>query len=145
MQMMYEETSQVASNVIGNIRTVASFSAEEKVIELYKKKSEGPVTTGIRQGLISGIGFGISFFLLYCVYATSFYAGARLIQDGKTTFEKVFRVCITLTFYFSMPFSISILNHCIQHIFNIKIIKIEGEVIKRRMDNPILCKRKGEF
>ncbi|KAF8043093.1 hypothetical protein BT93_A1440 [Corymbia citriodora subsp. variegata] len=96
-KMMYEEASQVAIDAVGNIRTVASFCAEEKMMLLYKKKCEGPMRTGIRQGLISGIGFGMSFFLLFCVYATSFYAGARLTQDGKTTFSNVFRVFFALT------------------------------------------------
>ncbi|PKU78762.1 ABC transporter B family member 11 [Dendrobium catenatum] len=95
-KVMYEEASQVANDAVGSIRTVASFSAEEKVMELYKKKCEGPMKTGIRQGLISGIGFGVSFFLLFCVYAACFYAGARLVEDGKTTFGKVFRVFFAL-------------------------------------------------
>ncbi|KAI0510746.1 hypothetical protein KFK09_011355 [Dendrobium nobile] len=90
-KVMYEEASQVANDAVGSIRTVASFSAEEKVMELYKKKCEGPMKTGIRLGVISGIGFGVSFFLLFCVYAACFYAGARLVEDGKTTFGKVFR------------------------------------------------------
>ncbi|KAF8042949.1 hypothetical protein BT93_A1322 [Corymbia citriodora subsp. variegata] len=96
-KMMYEDASQVATDAVGSIRTVASFCAEEKIMQLYKKKCEGPMRTGIRQGLISGIGFGISFFLLFCVYATSFYAGARLVKDGKTTFSDVFRVFFALT------------------------------------------------
>ncbi|KAJ4968523.1 hypothetical protein NE237_015224 [Protea cynaroides] len=96
-KMMYEEASQVANDAVGSIRTVASFCAEEKVMQLYKKKCEGPLKTGIRQGLISGIGFGLSFFLLFCVYATSFYAGAQLVAHGKTTFTKVFRVFFSLT------------------------------------------------
>ncbi|KAK8913700.1 ABC transporter B family member 11 [Platanthera zijinensis] len=95
-KMMYEEASQVANDAVGSIRTVASFSAEEKVMELYKKKCEGPMRTGIRLGVVSGIGFGVSFFLLFCVYAASFYAGARLVEDGKTTFGKVFRVFFAL-------------------------------------------------
>ncbi|XP_077218913.1 ABC transporter B family member 11-like [Tasmannia lanceolata] len=96
-KIMYEEASQVANDAVGSIRTVASFCAEEKVMELYRKKCEGPMKTGIKQGLISGIGFGFSFFFLFCVYATSFYAGARLVEDGKTTFAKVFRVFFALT------------------------------------------------
>ncbi|KAL3517346.1 hypothetical protein ACH5RR_019935 [Cinchona calisaya] len=96
-KMMYEEASQVANDAVGSIRTIASFCAEEKVMELYKKKCEGPMKTGIRQGLISGIGFGLSFALLFCVYATSFYAGARLVDDGKITFSDVFRVFFALT------------------------------------------------
>lgn len=96
-KMMYEEASQVANDAVGSIRTVASFCAEDKVMELYRKKCEGPMKTGIRQGLISGSGFGVSFFLLFSVYATSFYAGARLVDAGNTTFSDVFRVFFALT------------------------------------------------
>ncbi|XP_059434630.1 ABC transporter B family member 11-like isoform X2 [Corylus avellana] len=94
---MYEGASQVANDAVGSIRTVASFCAEEKVMELYHKKCEGPIKAGIRQGLISGVGFGLSFFLLFSVYACSFYAGARLVEHGKTTFPDVFRVFFALT------------------------------------------------
>ncbi|CAL0316517.1 unnamed protein product [Lupinus luteus] len=96
-KMMYEEASQVANDAVGSIRTVASFCSEDKVMELYRKKCEGPMKTGIRQGLISGSGFGASFFLLFCVYATSFYAGARLVEAGKIKFADVFRVFFALT------------------------------------------------
>nr|ATA63002.1 ATP-binding cassette protein [Lithospermum erythrorhizon] len=94
---MYEDASQVANDAVGSIRTVASFCAEDKVMELYKKKCEGPLQKGVKQGLISGIGFGVSFALLFLVYATSFYAGARLVDDGKITFADVFRVFFALT------------------------------------------------
>lgn len=92
--MMFEEASQVSSDAIRSIRTVASFTAEEKVLELYKRKHKGPTNNTIRQGLVSGVGFGLSNILLFCVYATGFYAGARLVKDGKTTFEDVFRVSV---------------------------------------------------
>ncbi|XVF21987.1 hypothetical protein REPUB_Repub12eG0135900 [Reevesia pubescens] len=96
-KMMYEEASQVANDAVGSIRTVASFCAEEKVMQLYKKKCEGPMKTGIRLGLISGAGFGLSFFLLFCMYATSFYAGARFVENGDATFSDVFQVFFALT------------------------------------------------
>ncbi|KAF8043117.1 hypothetical protein BT93_A1459 [Corymbia citriodora subsp. variegata] len=79
------------------VKFMKGFSADAKIMRLYKKKCEGPMRTGIRQGLISGIGFGMSFFLLFCVYTTCFYAGARLVQDGKTMFSDVFRVFFALT------------------------------------------------
>ncbi|KAH0433565.1 hypothetical protein IEQ34_026995 [Dendrobium chrysotoxum] len=96
-KMMYEEASQVANDAVGSIRTVASFSAEEKVMELYMNKCEGHIKTGIKQGVISGIGYGVSFFILFCVYAICFYIGAHLVQDGKTTFRKVFQVFFSLS------------------------------------------------
>ncbi|KAE9453920.1 hypothetical protein C3L33_14178, partial [Rhododendron williamsianum] len=96
-KLMYEEASQVANDAVGSIRTVASFCAEEKVMELYKRKCEGPMKTGKRQGVVSGIGFGVSIALLFLVYATSFYAGAKLVEAGKTEFYDVFRVFLSLT------------------------------------------------
>ncbi|KAL3620376.1 ABC transporter B member 11 [Castilleja foliolosa] len=94
---LYEDATQVASDAIGNIRTVASFSAEEKVIKLHEQKCVGPVRLGIKQGLISGASFGISLFFLYSVYAASYYAGARLVDAGKITFGDVFRVFLGLS------------------------------------------------
>ncbi|KAL1816476.1 hypothetical protein ACET3Z_019050 [Daucus carota] len=96
-KLMYEEASQVANDAVGSIRTVASFGAEEKVMDLYRRKCQAPLGAGIKQGLITGCGVGISFTFLFCVHATTFYAGARLVQDGKTTFTNVFRVFFALT------------------------------------------------
>ncbi|KAL5795827.1 hypothetical protein ACOSQ2_000647 [Xanthoceras sorbifolium] len=86
---MSEEASQVANDAVGSIRTVASFCAEEKVMQLYQKKCVGP--------MISGAGFGLSFFMLFSFYATSFYAGARLGEGGKIAFADVFRFFFSLT------------------------------------------------
>lgn len=94
---MYEQASQIANDAVGSIRTVASFCAEEKVMVMYKQRCEGPMRNGIRLGVVSGVGFGFSFSLLFLVYATSFYAGARLVDDGKITFTDVFRVFFALT------------------------------------------------
>ncbi|PHT43510.1 hypothetical protein CQW23_17535 [Capsicum baccatum] len=43
---LYEDASQVASEAVGSIRIVVSFSTEEKVVQLYKRKCEGPVRAG---------------------------------------------------------------------------------------------------
>ncbi|CAN0888669.1 ABC transporter B family member 11 [Linum grandiflorum] len=94
---MYEEASQVANDAVGSIRTVASFCAEEKVMELYRKKCEGPMKSGVKQGLISGTGLGLSSLFLYSFYAISFYIGAKLVDKGDATFTDVFQVFFALT------------------------------------------------
>ncbi|XP_073136211.1 ABC transporter B family member 11-like isoform X2 [Henckelia pumila] len=93
----YEEATQVAGDAIGSIRTVASFCAEAKVLALHNEKCEVPLRLGTKQGLLSGAGLGISLFFLYSVYAVSYYAGARLVDDGKITFGHVFRVFLGLS------------------------------------------------
>ncbi|KAG6420217.1 hypothetical protein SASPL_116737 [Salvia splendens] len=92
VKLMNEKVSQVANDAVGNMRTVASFCAQEKIMEIYKEKCEGPASSGTKPRLISGIGFGSSICFLYLVYAASFYAGARLVEDGKTITAHVFRV-----------------------------------------------------
>jgi ATP-binding cassette subfamily B (MDR/TAP) protein 1 len=91
-KVMYEEASQVANDAVSSIRTVASFCAEPKVMDMYRKKCLGPEKQGARLGLVSGIGFGFSFFALYCTNAFTFYIGSVLVHHGKATFAEVFRV-----------------------------------------------------
>ena len=106
MQLKYEEASQVASDAVGGIRTVAAFSAEKKVMEAYEKKCESPIKQGIREGVVGGLGFGFSFLAFYFTYALCFYVGAKFVQQGTATFPEVFRVrsnfylfCIDLSFH----------------------------------------------
>ncbi|CAN1292876.1 ABC transporter B family member 11 [Linum perenne] len=101
----YEEASQIASNALGSIRTVASFCGEEKVMKLYNEKCEIPMKNGVWLGLISGIGFGISSLCQYLFYATSFYSGARLVARGLISFTDVFQV------FFSLSMAVTGLAH----------------------------------
>lgn len=82
----------MANDAVGGIRTVASFCAEKKVMDLYKEKCDGPTKHGVRLGLISGAGFGFSFFALYCTNAFCFYIGSILVKHGQATFGEVFKV-----------------------------------------------------
>ncbi|XP_072993178.1 LOW QUALITY PROTEIN: ABC transporter B family member 9-like [Typha latifolia] len=95
-KVMYEEASQVANDAVGSIRTVASFCAEKRVIDTYNRKCEAPTKQGIRQGIVSGLGFGFSFMTLYLTYALCFYVGAKFVHDDNATFTQVFRVFFAL-------------------------------------------------
>ncbi|TKY71922.1 ABC transporter B family member 9 [Spatholobus suberectus] len=98
-KVKYEEASQVANDAVGSIRTIASFCAESKVMDMYGKKCLEPEKQGVRSGLVSGAGFGFSFLALYCTNAFCFYIGSVLVQHGKATFPEVFKVffCLTIT------------------------------------------------
>lgn len=91
---MYEQASQIANDAVGSIRTIASFSAEEKVVELYTKASD--IKGKTKKGMISGISYGVTTTFLFLVYAASGYVGARLMEDGKITFTDYFRVSFNL-------------------------------------------------
>ncbi|KAK3161654.1 hypothetical protein QOZ80_1BG0079800 [Eleusine coracana subsp. coracana] len=95
---MSENASQVVTEAIGSIRTVASFCAEKRVIESYNKKCQASMKQSIRSGMIGGLGFGFSYLVSYLAYALCFYVGAQFVHEGKSTFKDVFRVYFALVF-----------------------------------------------
>ncbi|EMS62269.1 ABC transporter B family member 4 [Triticum urartu] len=95
-KLKYEEASHVATNAVGGIRTVASFCAEQKVMDAYEKKCESPTRQGVREGVVGGLGFGFSFLVFYLTYALCFYVGAKFVHGGTATFPEVFRVFFVL-------------------------------------------------
>ena len=88
MQLKYEEASQVATDAVGGIRTVAAFSAEKKVMEAYEKKCESPIKQGIREGVVRGLGFGFSFLAFYFTYALCSMLEPSLFSKEQLHFLK---------------------------------------------------------
>ncbi|KAG2599993.1 ABC transporter B family member 4-like isoform X2 [Panicum virgatum] len=97
-KVMYEDASQVVTEAIGNIRTVASFCAEKRVITSYTQKCKASMKQGIRSGTVGGLGFSFSNLMMYLAYALCFYVGALFVHEGKSTFKDVFRVYFALIF-----------------------------------------------
>ncbi|XP_020181559.1 ABC transporter B family member 11-like [Aegilops tauschii subsp. strangulata] len=93
---MYEDASQVATDAVGSIRTIASFCAEKRVVTTYNKKCKALRKQGIRSGIVGGLGFGFSFLVLYLTFALCFYVGAQFIRQGKSSFADVFKVFLVL-------------------------------------------------
>ncbi|KAJ8549394.1 hypothetical protein K7X08_033101 [Anisodus acutangulus] len=96
-KVMYEEASQIANDAVGSIRTVASFCAEEKVMDMYRKKCEDPMKKGVKIGIVIGASLGFGSFILYCTVGFCFLIGSVLIEHRLATFDKVFKVFFALT------------------------------------------------
>ncbi|KAK4399304.1 ABC transporter B family member 9 [Sesamum angolense] len=91
-KVIFEEASQVASDAIRGIRTIASLSAEHKVMEMYQSKTKAPMQQGLWRGIVGGAGLGFANFVLFSIYAFSFYVGAVLTNQGQANFSQVFKV-----------------------------------------------------
>ncbi|EMS46445.1 ABC transporter B family member 4 [Triticum urartu] len=94
--MMYEDASQVATDAISSIRTVASFCSEKRITRIYDDKCEASMSQGVRTGIVGGIGFGFSFLMLYLTYGLCFYVGAQFVRHGQSSFGDVFKVFFAL-------------------------------------------------
>ncbi|PIN13831.1 Multidrug/pheromone exporter, ABC superfamily [Handroanthus impetiginosus] len=91
-----EGASQVANDAIRGIRTVASFSAERKVMKMYQNKCKSPRQRGVWQGIVGGASLGFANFVLFSTYAFCFYVGAVLTKHGHANFGEVFKVVFAL-------------------------------------------------
>ncbi|GBG63853.1 hypothetical protein CBR_g39637 [Chara braunii] len=91
-KVMFEQASRIASNAVGNIRTVAAFGSEQKVLKLYSEKSVAPENAGKKRAFVSGAGMGFSMFVICAAYALTFWYGSKLVRDKKNSFGDLFTV-----------------------------------------------------
>ncbi|CDP15020.1 unnamed protein product [Coffea canephora] len=97
IKVLYEEAGQVTKDAVEHIRTVASFSADKQVLQLFKLKCEGPLKKRIKCAYAEGASYGLSSFLLYFIYGATFYVGATLIRDGRATSTTFYLALFALT------------------------------------------------
>ncbi|KAI8968239.1 P-loop containing nucleoside triphosphate hydrolase protein [Mycotypha africana] len=80
-QDSYAEAGSVAEQVFAGIRTVYSFSLQNRFAKLYEIKIAKAMQIGVKRGRVLGLGFGFFMFILFCTYGLSFWYGAKLSQD----------------------------------------------------------------
>lgn len=89
----YNEAGAIVMEAAVNMRTVASFCNEDMFIRRFNAKIEGPMKEASFKGIVSGLGFGLSQFLMFCFFAVIFYVGA-VLQDTQGVGIKEFFVSL---------------------------------------------------
>eukprot|EP00850_Spirogloea_muscicola_P019763 SM000198S05334 [mRNA] locus=s198:71017:85178:- [translate_table: standard] len=92
----HAQASMVAAEAVSNIRTVAAFSAESKVLALFESHLVGPLRRTFVRGQVAGFGFGFSQFCMYTSFGLGLWYGGILVRDGDATFKEVLKVFIVL-------------------------------------------------
>ncbi|VAH24306.1 unnamed protein product [Triticum turgidum subsp. durum] len=95
-KMMHEDASQVATDAVISIRTVASFCSQKRITRIYDHKCEDSMNQGFKTGVVGGIGFGFSYLMLYLTYGLCFYVGGQFVRHGKSNFGDIFEVFFAL-------------------------------------------------
>ncbi|CAM6016899.1 unnamed protein product [Sphagnum balticum] len=92
----YGRASMVAGEAVGNIRTVAAFCAEEKVLDLFMRELEEPNKQMVMRGQLSGFGYGLSQFCMYSSYGLALWYASTLVREGKAQFGDVLKTFMVL-------------------------------------------------
>lgn len=92
----YLKANMLAGEAVRNIRTVAAFCSEEKVIDLYSRELEAPSKQSFRRGQIAGIFYGISQCCLFSSYGLALWYGSVLMGKELASFKSIMKSFMVL-------------------------------------------------
>ncbi|XP_010505240.1 PREDICTED: ABC transporter B family member 1 [Camelina sativa] len=96
LEAAHAKGTQLAGEAIANVRTVAAFNSEAKIVRLYTANLEPPLKRCFWKGQIAGSGYGIAQFCLYASYALGLWYASWLVKHGISDFSKTIRVFMVL-------------------------------------------------
>ncbi|KAL3698915.1 hypothetical protein R1sor_012991 [Riccia sorocarpa] len=92
----YSRASMIAGEAVGNIRTVAAFCAEGKVLELFQYSLAQPAKNSVIRGHIAGFGYGISQFTMFSSYGLAFWYASVLVQNREAQFGDIIKTFMVM-------------------------------------------------
>ncbi|GAB4856643.1 Multidrug resistance protein 1 [Ancistrocladus abbreviatus] len=96
LEAAHAKATQLAGEAVSNIRTVAAFNSESKIVGLFSTNLETPLRRCFWKGQIAGSGYGIAQFALYASYALGLWYASWLVKHGISDFSKTIRVFMVL-------------------------------------------------
>ncbi|KAG8087603.1 hypothetical protein GUJ93_ZPchr0010g7374 [Zizania palustris] len=96
LELAHARATQIAGEAVANVRTVAAFSSEAKIVRLFETNLRGPLRRCFWKGQIAGSSYGVAQFLLYASYALGLWYAAWLVKHGVSDFSKTIRVFMVL-------------------------------------------------
>ncbi|XVF13654.1 hypothetical protein REPUB_Repub08aG0226500 [Reevesia pubescens] len=92
----YLKANMLAGEAVSNIRTVAAFCAEEKILDLYSRELVEPSKRSFNRGQIAGIFYGISQFFIFSSYGLALWYGSILMGKELASFKSVMKSFMVL-------------------------------------------------
>ncbi|KAJ6695823.1 ATP-BINDING CASSETTE SUB-FAMILY B [Salix koriyanagi] len=83
----YLKANMLAGEAVSNIRTVAAFCAEEKILDLYARELVEPSKNSFTRGQIAGIFYGICQFFIFSSYGLALWYGSVLMDKELAGFK----------------------------------------------------------
>ncbi|KAK6119487.1 hypothetical protein DH2020_046770 [Rehmannia glutinosa] len=92
----YLKANMLAGEAVSNIRTVAAFCSEEKVLDLYARELIEPSKSSFRRGQAAGIFYGVSQFFIFSSYGLALWYGSTLMAKELAGFKSVMKSFMVL-------------------------------------------------
>ncbi|KAF6174303.1 hypothetical protein GIB67_040796 [Kingdonia uniflora] len=92
----YAKASNIAAGAISNIRTVATFSIQQRLVSSFDLALSDPKKKSMRKSQILGIILGFSQGSMYGAYTLTLWFGAYLIKNYNASFGDVYKIFLIL-------------------------------------------------
>ncbi|KAG5540141.1 hypothetical protein RHGRI_020393 [Rhododendron griersonianum] len=92
----YLKANMLASESVSNIRTVAAFCSEEKVLDLYAQELVEPSRKSLTRGQIAGLFYGVSQFFIFSSYGLALWYGSVLMGKEISSFKSIMKAFMVL-------------------------------------------------
>eukprot|EP00249_Psilotum_nudum_P022768 c28638_g1_i1 orf=285-3995(-) len=92
----YERANMVAGEAVGNIRTIAAFCAEDKMVELFNRELDKPRRKSFLRGQMAGMAYGLSQFFVYSAYGLALWYASRQIKRQEAGFGSIMKCFMVL-------------------------------------------------
>lgn len=78
--------------MISSIRTVFLYNGQEKEIQKYEQHLDDARQWGMKKTFLTCLSKGVTYLLLFCIYALGFWYGAKLVREEGYSIGNVFTV-----------------------------------------------------
>lgn len=92
----YEQSGEVAGEAIKEIRTVAALNKQGHFEGKFDLATEHPHKLAVRKAYMASLGYAGQQSMMLFTNAVAFYAGIRLMAEGKITFTDMFTVMMAV-------------------------------------------------
>ncbi|CAM8901165.1 unnamed protein product [Rhodiola kirilowii] len=92
----YLRANMLAGEAVGNIRTVAAFCSEDKILNLYAHELVEPSKRSFLRGQIAGLLYGISQFFIFSAYGLTLWYGSVLMGKEIASFKSIMKTFLVL-------------------------------------------------
>ncbi|XP_002969904.2 ABC transporter B family member 19 [Selaginella moellendorffii] len=96
IEKAHERATKLTGEAVSNIRTVAAFNAEAKMVELVTDELEVPKRSSFVRGQIAGIGYGVGSFFLFASFGLGLWYAGLVVRDGKASFGNAIKAFLVL-------------------------------------------------
>ncbi|CAL9079476.1 unnamed protein product [Musa textilis] len=92
----YAAASSVAAGAVSGVRTIAAFSAQQRIVSMFDRVLSQPMNESMNRAHLMGLGLGLSQGAMYGAYTLILWAGAHMIKSGYSNFGDVCKIFLIL-------------------------------------------------